>query len=153
MRGLSLVIWTFLPFWAFSFYIPQTPLSKHATIQTVPLVDSPIFGANTHSQNHAYGIHRFSRIFLSSKPELKEEEENQLEGQDDKEQQREKETIQSLLKQKEERETMINRLKLQLNEFKSRVEDSEGKAQAAGQQIVDFLQEKGLLEDIQSQFR
>ena len=90
---------------------------------------------------------------MSSKPELKEEEENQLEGQDDKEQQREKETIQSLLKQKEERETMINRLKLQLNEFKSRVEDSEGKAQAAGQQIVDFLQEKGLLEDIQSQFR
>ena len=48
--------------------------------------------------------------------------------------------IQSLLKQKEERETMINRLKLQLNEFKSRVEESELKAREAGRTAdCDFL--------------
>ena len=61
--------------------------------------------------------------------------------------------IQSLLKQKEERETMINRLKLQLNEFKLRVEESERKAREAGDQIVNFLEDQGLWEDIKSQFR
>ena len=48
---------------------------------------------------------------------------------------------------------MIARLKLQLNEFKSRVEESERKAREAGDQIVSFLQDSGLWEDIQSQFR
>ena len=150
-----LVIWAFVPLCASSFFVFQPPLSIHPTTRTVPLIDTPTLSSNTPLQNHACTPQSLSRITLASKPELKEEEDRQLQDQDtrDKQQQQAQATVESLLKQKEERETMINRLKLQLNEFKSRVEDSEEKARAAGQQIVDFLQEKGLLNDIQSQFR
>ena len=168
MHYLTPITITFtLPFFA-SPFSPTLPLTLNSNTNKRLQQRHP-----TH-HHHYGGRHvssfpdtKHSKLLMASAPETKvnDEEDSQIINENDGNAEDEgnnnnnnnnnnrNNKIQSLLKQKEERETMINRLKLQLNEFKSRVEESELKAREAGQQIVTFLEDQGLLEDIKVQFR
>ena len=49
--------------------------------------------------------------------------------------------IESLMKQKDQRETMINRLKFQLNEFKATVAESERRQKEAEEKVAEIRNE------------